>query len=80
MGKPEAEVIAAVGKPDETSVDNDATYWHFKKRTRDPLTGDRDTDVQVVIKHGKVARSIIDGIAGTAPAAGSRPPRRRADL
>lgn len=55
MGKPEAEVITAVGKPDDTTVDNDATYWHFKKRTRDPLTGDLDSDVQVVIKEGKVA-------------------------
>lgn len=56
MGKPESEVIAAVGKPDDTTVDNDGTFWHFKKRTRDPLTGDEDSDVQVVIKDGKVAR------------------------
>lgn len=55
MGKTEAEVIAAVGKPDETSEDNSARYWHFKKRTLDPLTREKDTDVQVVIKEGKVA-------------------------
>jgi hypothetical protein len=54
MGKTEAEVIQAVGKPDETSQDNESRYWHFKKRTRDPLTGGEDSDVQVVIKDGKV--------------------------
>jgi hypothetical protein len=55
LGKSEAEVIEAVGRPDETSEDDDARYWHFKKRTRDPLTKEKDSDVQVVIKGGKVA-------------------------
>jgi hypothetical protein len=55
LGKSEAEVIEAVGRPDETSEDDDARYWHFKKRTLDPLTQEKDTDVQVVIKGGKVA-------------------------
>ena len=55
LGKSEAEVIEAVGRPDETSEDDDARYWHFKKRTLDPLTQEKDTDVQVVIKDGKVA-------------------------
>ncbi|QEH31810.1 hypothetical protein OJF2_02750 [Aquisphaera giovannonii] len=54
MGKSEDEVVAAVGRPDVTSEDNGARYWHFKKRTRDPVTQDEDTDVQVVIKEGKV--------------------------
>ena len=55
LGKSEAEVIEAVGRPDETTEDDDARYWHFKKRTLDPLTQEKDTDVQVVIKDGKVA-------------------------
>jgi hypothetical protein len=55
LGKSEAEVIEAVGRPDETSEDDDARYWHFKKRTLDPVTQEKDTDVQVVIKAGKVA-------------------------
>ena len=55
LGKSEAEVIEAVGRPDETTEDDDARYWHFKKRTLDPLTREKDTDVQVVIKGGKVA-------------------------
>jgi hypothetical protein len=54
LGRSEAEVIEAVGRPDETSEDDDARYWHFKKRTLDPLTREKDTDVQVVIKGGKV--------------------------
>jgi hypothetical protein len=55
LGKSEEDVIEAVGRPDETSEDDDARYWHFKKRTFDPLTQVKDTDVQVVIKGGKVA-------------------------
>ena len=55
LGKSEAEVIEVVGRPDETSEDDDARYWHFKKRTLDPVTQEKDTDVQVVIKDGKVA-------------------------
>ncbi len=55
MGKSEDQVIQTVGRPDETTEDNDSRYWHFKNRTRDPLTGEEDTDVQVVLKGGKVA-------------------------
>lgn len=55
LGKSESEVLSAVGKPDETSQDADVRFWHYKKRTRDPLTQDEDTDVQVVIKGGKVS-------------------------
>ncbi len=55
LGKSEADVIDAVGRPDETSEDDDAQYWHFKKRTLDPLTQEKDTDVQMVIKGCKVA-------------------------
>ena len=53
-GKTEAEVVAAVGPPDSTSEDADGKYWHYKRRTRDPLTGDLDSDVQVVLKGDKV--------------------------
>ena len=49
-------MIGAVGRPDETTEDDDARYWHFKKRTLDPLTQEKDTDVQVVIQGGKVAK------------------------
>jgi hypothetical protein len=55
LGKSEEEVIDAVGRPNETSEDDDARYWHFKNRTFDPMTQQKDTDVQVVIKGGKVA-------------------------
>lgn len=54
MDRSEDEVIAAVGRPDDTSEDNGTKFWHYKKRTRDPLTRREDTDVQVVIKRGKV--------------------------
>jgi hypothetical protein len=55
MGKSETEVVEAVGKPDETSEDAHSRYWHFKGRTRDPLTQEKDSDVQLVFKSGKVA-------------------------
>jgi hypothetical protein len=54
LNKSDDEVLAAVGRPDATSEDNEFRYWHFKKRTRDSLTRAEDTDVQVVIKEGKV--------------------------
>ncbi len=54
MGKSEEEVIAAVGRPDVTGEGGGTRFWHFKKRTRDPITQSEDTDVQVVIKEGKV--------------------------
>jgi hypothetical protein len=55
LGKSEDEVIDAVGRPNETSEDDDARYWHFKKRTFDPMTQEKDENVQVIIKGGKVA-------------------------
>lgn len=54
MGKGEAEVVAAVGPPDSTSEDDGTKFWHYKGRTRDPLTGATDTDVQVIVQQGKV--------------------------
>jgi hypothetical protein len=54
-GKTEAEVLDAVGKPDGTSEDSQATYWHYRNRTRDPVTGATDSDVQVVFEKGRVA-------------------------
>ena len=54
LGKSDEEVIQAVGRPDETTEDDDARYWHFKNRTLDALTQEKDTDVQVIIKGGKV--------------------------
>jgi hypothetical protein len=53
-GKTEAEVEQAIGKPDQTSEDTEATYWHYHKRTRDPVTGGTDSDLQVVFQNGKV--------------------------
>lgn len=54
MGKAEAEVVKAVGRPDSTSEDEATQFWHYKRRVRDPVTDALDTDVQVVIEGGKV--------------------------
>src|SRR5581483_11058049 len=38
MGKREQDVLAAIGQPDRTSKDSDALYWHYRYRTKDPIT------------------------------------------
>jgi outer membrane protein assembly factor BamE (lipoprotein component of BamABCDE complex) len=54
LGKSEDQVLEAVGKPDLTSEDAQATYWHYRSRTRNPTTGRIDSDVQVVFERGHV--------------------------
>ena len=54
LGKSEDQVIEAVGKPDMTSEDAEATYWHYRRRTKNPTTGQTDSDVQVVFEKGRV--------------------------
>ena len=44
FGKSEDQVLDAVGKPDTTSEDAQATYWHYRRRTRNPATGSTDSD------------------------------------
>lgn len=53
-GKTEVEVFDAVGKPSNTSVDSEATYWHYRNLTRDPVAGTIDSDVQLVFEKGRV--------------------------
>ena len=53
-GKTEPEVLKSVGKPDGASEDSEATYWHYRNRTRDPVTNLTDSDVQVVFEKGRV--------------------------
>jgi outer membrane protein assembly factor BamE (lipoprotein component of BamABCDE complex) len=54
MGKTEEEVLAAAGRPRTTSQEDSMSYWHYAKRTKDALTGQADSDVQVVFQHGRV--------------------------
>jgi hypothetical protein len=55
MDKTEEEVYQTMGKPDTTSQDSDAHYWHYRNCTRDPVSKQADTDVQLVFRKGKVA-------------------------
>jgi hypothetical protein len=55
MNKTDDEVYQAAGPPDFTSKDSDAQYWHYRKRTKDPVTGVTDMDAQVVFRHGRAA-------------------------
>ena len=54
MGKTEDEVLAPAGRPSTTSQEASMSYWHYADRTKDPLTGEADSDVQVVFQHGRV--------------------------
>ena len=54
LGKSENQVLDAVGKPDGTSEDAQATYWHYRHRTQNPTTGETDSDVQLVFERGRV--------------------------
>jgi hypothetical protein len=56
VGRTEDEVFRDVGPPDFTSKDSEALYWHYRKRTTDPVTGAADTDAQVVFRDGKAVR------------------------
>jgi hypothetical protein len=55
MGKTEDEVIAAVGKPDETTEDGDAIRWTYEGRVRDPGPGQPAATPVVVFREGKAA-------------------------
>jgi hypothetical protein len=54
LGKTAEEVHQALGPPAKTSADPDAEYWHYRNRTRDPITGRLDSDVQIVFRKGRV--------------------------
>jgi len=54
VGKTEAEVIAAVGKPSQTSDSGATRYWYYEEVTTDPATGKIDYRAQLVIERGKV--------------------------
>jgi outer membrane protein assembly factor BamE (lipoprotein component of BamABCDE complex) len=54
MGKTKDEVLAAAGRPSTTSQEESMSYWHYAERTKDPLTGARDSAVQVVFEYGRV--------------------------
>jgi outer membrane protein assembly factor BamE (lipoprotein component of BamABCDE complex) len=54
MGKTRSEVIQVLGQPERTSTDSDAEYWHYHSRTKDPVSGKVDSDVQLVLHAGRV--------------------------
>jgi hypothetical protein len=56
VGKTEAELIAALGKPDRTSPVGDDTWWHYDKAAKDPVTGKVDLSTTVVVRDGKAVR------------------------
>ena len=49
-----ADLLSTLGRPSRTSTDSDTEYWHYFNRTRDPVTGRLDSDVQVIFRDGKV--------------------------
>jgi hypothetical protein len=53
-GRTPDEVREALGTPAKTSEDPEAEYWHYRNRTRDPITERLDSDVQIVFRKGRV--------------------------
>jgi hypothetical protein len=54
-GKTPDEVIAAVGKPDDTREEGDLTRWTYGGRVQDPGPGQPAADPVVVFRAGKAA-------------------------
>lgn len=54
MGKTEAEVIAAVGKPNDTSGAGGGVRWYYTRVTTDPATGKTDGRISVWFEGGRV--------------------------
>lgn len=55
VGKTQAEVIQAVGKPDSTSESGGRVWWYYSNTTTDPITGKTDQSIQLVFEDGKVS-------------------------
>jgi hypothetical protein len=55
MGKTPDEVIAAVGAPDHTATDEFGTFWHYRARTTDAVTGKTDPNTRLEFKDGRVS-------------------------
>ncbi len=57
VGKTADEVLAAVGKPDQTqSGTGGSEVWYYRNRTVDEVTGKTDFSAQVVFERGRVNR------------------------
>lgn len=52
------DVIAAVGRPDETRDAGGTAYWTYRNRTRDPVTGRTDEVAVIEMQQGNVAVGI----------------------
>jgi hypothetical protein len=58
VGMDENQVFESVGPPDRTASDTHSKtwFWHYLKRTRDPVTQKLDSDAQVVFEEGRVVK------------------------
>lgn len=56
MDKTPDEVIAAIGKPVKTSERGRSQNWYYENCCVDPVTGNVDNWVQLVIEEGRVVR------------------------
>lgn len=55
IGKTPAQVIAAVGKPDQTTESNGVpSMWLYRNRTRDLVTGKVDSSAALFFQNGVV--------------------------
>lgn len=61
IGKTPDEVLQTVGKPDSTSTAYVYEFWYYTDHSPaviilDPVTGQRETQVQVVFEKGRVTK------------------------
>ena len=58
MGKTPDEVLAAVGRPDETVQMPGEDTWFYRGKVKDPITGNVSTAI-VAITKGRVSRVVF---------------------
>ena len=61
IGKTEAEVIEAMGRPDNASEIGTAKSWGYTHRTTDPVTGKADAEASIFFRDGKVYSAMFGG-------------------
>jgi hypothetical protein len=66
-GKTEAEVLRTVGKPDETSEDDNNKVWTYRNRTYDPLIGSATKTDRYVLLHISKKRGAVHGVSFAGP-------------
>ncbi len=55
MGKTPQQVLAKVGKPKSTQDQDGSLFWYYRNKSKDPITGQLDYQIQVVFRKNRVS-------------------------